>query len=170
MGVDIADMNNDMLYDIFTLDMMPFYNDVFLKSGGEDSDQVYKIKNSFGYGDQYARNNFHLNRGNSKFSDIALYTETYATDWSWSVLLEDLDNDGMNDIFITNGIFKRPNDLDYINYASNIDYRSFETSNNNDLYKKLIDKMPTLMIPNIIFRNQGNLNFKKVSKSVGMEK
>ena len=170
MGVDIADMNNDMLYDIFTLDMMPFYNDVFLKSGGEDSDQVYKIKNSFGYGDQYARNNFHLNRGNSKFSDIALYTETYATDWSWSVLLEDLDNDGMNDIFITNGIFKRPNDLDYINYASNIDYRSFETSNNNDLYKKLIDKMPTLMIPNIIFRNQGNLNFKKESKSVGMEK
>ena len=163
MGVDIADMNNDMLYDIFTLDMMPFYNDVFLKSGGEDSDQVYKIKNSFGYGDQYARNNFHLNRGNSKFSDIALYTETYATDWSWSVLLEDLDNDGMNDIFITNGIFKRPNDLDYINYASNIDYRSFETSNNNDLYKKLIDKMPTLMIPNIIFRNQGNLNFKKES-------
>ena len=90
MGVDIADMNNDMLYDIFTLDMMPFYNDVFLKSGGEDSDQVYKIKNSFGYGDQYARNNFHLNRGNSKFSDIAIYTETYATDWSWSVLLEDL--------------------------------------------------------------------------------
>ena len=53
----------------------------------------------------------------------------------------DLDNDGMNDIFITNGIFKRPNDLDYINYASNVDYRSFETSNNNDLYKKLIDNI-----------------------------
>jgi len=169
MGVDIADMNNDELLDIFTLDMMPFYRDVFLKSGGEDTDQVSKIKKSFGYGDQYARNNFHLNRGDSKFSEIAIYNQTHATDWSWSVLLQDLNNDGENDIFITNGIYKRPNDLDYINYISDFDFRAFEGSKQKSLNKKLIDKMPTLKIPNIIFLNKGNLNFEKKTYESGME-
>ncbi len=169
MGVDIADMNNDQLFDIFTLDMMPYLREVFLKSGGEDTDQVYKIKKSFGYEDQYARNNFHLNRGSNKFSDIAIYTDTYATDWSWSVLLEDLNNDTYNDIFITNGIYKRPNDLDYINYTSNVDYRAYKLSKQKNLNKKLIDKMPTLKIPNIIYLNKGNLNFEKKTNDFGME-
>ena len=170
MGVDIADMNNDKLLDIFTLDMMPFYRDIFLKSGGEDTDQVYKIKKSFGYEDQYARNNFHLNRGNSKFTDIALYNDTYSTDWSWSVLLEDFNNDGKNDIFISNGIYKRPNDLDYINYASDIDFRLFNKNNEKKFYENLIDKMPTLKIPNILYLNKGDLEFQKMTHDAGMEK
>ncbi len=170
MGVDIADMNNDKLLDIFTLDMMPFYRDVFLKSGGEDTDQVYKIKKSFGYEDQYARNNFHLNRGDSKFTDIALYNNTHSTDWSWSVILEDLNNDGRNDIFISNGIYKRPNDLDYINYASDIDFRLFNESKQKEFYKNLIDKMPTLKIPNIIYLNKGDLEFQKMTYEAGMER
>ena len=170
MGVDIADMNNDKLLDIFTLDMMPFYRDIFLKSGGEDTDQVYKIKKSFGYEDQYARNNFHLNRGNSKFTDIALYNDTYSTDWSWSVLLEDFNNDGKNDIFISNGIYKRPNDLDYINYASDLDFRLFNENNEKKFYENLIDKMPTLKIPNILYLNKGDLEFQKMTHDAGMEK
>ncbi|NHF60655.1 VCBS repeat-containing protein [Flavobacteriaceae bacterium TP-CH-4] len=167
MGVDIADMNHDQRPDIFTLDMMPFDAEVFLKSGGEDSDKVNQIKKNFGYEDQYARNTFQLNRENRFFSDVALMTETYATDWSWSVLLQDYDNDGKNDVYITNGIFKRPNDLDYINYISNVDYANYDQTQQDEIERRLIDKMPTLNIANILFHNNDNLQFDRLTESAG---
>ena len=168
MGVDVADINNDGLLDIFTLDMMPFDHEIFLKSGGEDSDIVNQIKNNLGYKTQYARNNFQLNQGNKTFSEVALLTETHATDWSWSVLLEDYDNDGMTDIFITNGIFKRPNDLDYINYLSTIDFYKYSQTQQNEIERKLIQTMPTINISNIIFHNKGNLEFEKFTDQSGL--
>jgi hypothetical protein len=170
MGVDIADMNNDRLFDIFTLDMKPDDHQILLKSGGEDMNKVRQIKNSYGFASQYARNCFQLNRDNRSFSEIGLITETYATDWSWSVLLQDFDNDGLNDIFITNGIYKRPNDLDYIDFLSNLGITTNEsTKEQNKIKKKLIDKMPTNKISNILFKNNGNLIFEKSSKSSGLE-
>ncbi|WP_273568201.1 VCBS repeat-containing protein [Maribacter halichondriae] len=168
MGVDIADINNDLHPDIFSLDMMPFNAEIFLKSAGEDSDKISQIKKSFGFEDQYARNSFQLGGENGKFSDIALLTKTHATDWSWSPLIQDFDNDGLNDIFITNGIYKRPNDLDYINYISTIDYAKYDTNEQNEIEKKLIEKMPTVNIPNVIFRNNGNLEFEKLSETSGL--
>tara|TARA_R110002051_G_scaffold234092_1_gene295653 strand:+ start:11834 stop:15151 length:3318 start_codon:yes stop_codon:yes gene_type:complete len=168
MGVDIADINNDLLPDIFTLDMMPYDHEIFLKSGGEDSDKVTEIKKNFGFNPQYTRNNFQLNNGNNSFTDIALLTNTYATDWSWSALIQDFDNDGLNDIFITNGIFKRPNDLDYINYLSSVNFADYSQNEQTDLEKKLIEQMPTLKIPNVFFKNEGDLKFKKLSKEVGL--
>ncbi|WP_299529614.1 FG-GAP-like repeat-containing protein [Ulvibacterium sp.] len=157
MGVDIADINNDLLPDIFTLDMMPFDHEVFLKSGGEDSDKVSQIKKNFGFGTQYARNTLQLNRDNQSFSDVALMTETYATDWSWSPLIQDFDNDGLQDIYVTNGIYKRPNDLNYIRYLSNVDFAKYDQTKQNEIEKKLIDQMPTLNISNVLFRNTGEL-------------
>jgi hypothetical protein len=168
MGVDIADLNNDQLLDIFSLDMMPFDHGIFLKSGGEDSDKVSLIKKNFGFGNQYARNTFQLNRGNSFFSEVALMSNAYATDWSWSVLLQDYDNDGLSDIFVTNGIFKRPNDLNYINYLSNIDFAKYDQTKQNEIEQKLIEEMPTLQIPNIVFRNKGNLEFDRFSAESGL--
>ncbi|WP_209402322.1 VCBS repeat-containing protein [Pseudozobellia sp. WGM2] len=165
MGVDIADMNGDQLFDIFTLDMMPFDHEIFMKSGGEDSDKVRKIKENFGYGEQYARNTFQLNQNNNYFTDIALQTETHATDWSWSVLLQDYDNDGLNDIYVTNGIYKRPNDLDYINYLSNTDFAQFNLNQQKETQKKLIDEMPTVKLSNVLFKNQGDLSFERISSS-----
>jgi len=167
MGVDIADINNDLHHDIFSLDMMPFNAEILLKSAGEDSDKISQIKKSFGFENQYARNSFQLGEENGKFSDIALLTETHATDWSWSPLIQDFDNDGLNDIFITNGIYKRPNDLDYINYISTIDYAKYDTNEQNDIEKKLIEQMPTVNIPNVIFRNKGNLEFERLSETSG---
>ena len=84
-----------------------------------------QIKEGFGFQPQYSRNNFQLNNGEGAFQEIALLTETYATDWSWSALIEDFDNDGLSDIFISNGIYRRPNDLDYINYLSNVNFSQF---------------------------------------------
>jgi len=98
MGVDVTDMNNDGLPDIFTTDMLPYEEEVALKSGGEDEDRVFNIRREIGFEDQYARNHFQLQQPNLTFSDVALMTNTYATDWSWSVLLQDFDNNGLGDI------------------------------------------------------------------------
>ncbi len=168
MGADIADMNNDGRPDAFTLDMMPNSPDIFLKSGGEDSDKVSLIKENFGYRKQYARNTFQLNQGNGFFADIAPMTNTHATDWSWSVLLEDYDNDGLKDIFITNGIYKRPNDLDYVNYLSSVDFSAYNQGQSKAMENKLIETMPTLKISNVLFHNKGNYDFQRLSTDAGL--
>lgn len=169
MGVDIADINNDQHPDVFTLDMMPYDHEIFLKSGGEDSDKVSQIKKKFGFGTQYARNTLQLNQGNKFFSEVALMTKTYATDWSWSPLIQDYDNDGQNDIYITNGIYKRPNDLNYINYLSNLDFAKYNRTKQNEIEKKLIEEMPTINIPNIVFHNKGNLEFERLTSAAGLK-
>tara|TARA_R110002050_G_scaffold204522_2_gene340050 strand:- start:43329 stop:46580 length:3252 start_codon:yes stop_codon:yes gene_type:complete len=160
MGVDIADITNNGYLDVVTLDMMPFKSDVFLKSGGEDTDKINQIKKSFGFQQQYARNHMQLNNGNH-FVDASLYTDTYATDWSWSPLIMDYDNDGLNDLYITNGIYKRPNDLDYINFLSNLDFAKYNETSQDTLEQKLINTMPMLKLSNILFKNQGDLAFEK---------
>ncbi len=167
MGVDIADINNDQQLDIFSLDMMPFDHKIFLKSGGEDSDKVSQIKENFGFGKQYARNTLQLNQQNKGFTDIALMTNTYATDWSWSALIQDYDNDGLNDIYITNGIYKRPNDLDYINYLSNVNFAKYNQTQQNELEESIIKQIPTIKIPNVVFRNKGNLEFDMLTDEAG---
>ena len=116
MGNDMADFNNDGLLDIMVLDMLPNDEEVLKRSAGEDDMAVYNIKLNLGYYHQLVRNTLQLNRGNSYFSDIALLSGIYATDWSWSPLICDLDNDGLKDLFITNGIWQRPNDLDYVRF------------------------------------------------------
>lgn len=165
MGVDFADMNNDGLFDLFTTDMMPYEASILLKSGGEDTDKVTRIKKDLGFDPQFSRNHFHIKKEYGDYSEIALQNETFATDWSWSVLLQDFDNDGLNDIFVSNGIAKRPNDLDYIKYLSNVDYAAYEKTEDDDLKKDLIDEMPVLKIPNILFKNEGALKFSKVKES-----
>ncbi|EAQ42074.1 VCBS repeat-containing protein [Polaribacter sp. MED152] len=164
MGVDSGDLNNDTKPDIITLDMMPYKADVFLKSGGEDSDKVNEIKKSFGFQQQYSRNHLQLNH-DTYFKDVALFTNTHATDWSWSPLILDYNNDGLNDIYITNGIYKRPNDLDYINYISNVDFAKYTETLQDTLEQKLIDVMPTLKLQNVLFTNKGDLKFNKSKQS-----
>ena len=167
MGVDISDINGDLIQDIFTLDMMPYQSDIFMKSGGEDSDKVSQIKKDYGYNEQLARNHMQLGTNEGTFKEVALITNTYATDWSWSVLIEDFDNDTDNDIFISNGIYKRPNDLDFINFQSNILYENYR-EDENKLEKDLIDQMPMLKIPNILFSQKSNYDFEMLGESIGI--
>jgi len=164
MGVDVADMNHDLRPDLFTLDMMPNRADVFMKSGGEDSDKVAQIKRDFGYHEQLARNHFQL-ATDGAYKEVALATGTFATDWSWTVLLEDFDNDSNTDIFISNGIYKRPNDLDFINFQSNVAFDDFASSE-ADLEQQLIEQMPMLKIENELFLNRGDLNFERLEPSL----
>ena len=168
MGVDIADINNELIQDIFTLDMMPYKADIFMKSGGEDSDKVAQIKKDYGFNEQLARNHMQLGTEQGVFKEVALATKTHASDWSWSSLLEDFDNDTDTDIFITNGIYKRPNDLDFINFQSNILYDNYGAEEEDKLEKDLIDKMPMLKLSNIVFLQDNPLEFSMLGELIGI--
>ena len=168
MGVDVADINGDNLLDIISMDMLPRDPSILLKSGGEDQNQVVDIKLDFGYYHQYARNTLQLNKGNKQFAEIGMMSGIFATDWSWSVLVQDFDNDGNSDVYISNGILKRPNDLDYISFLSNVNFQNVPTFKQTALKKELIDKMPTLKIPNYTFQGNEKLEFKDVTKSWGL--
>jgi enediyne biosynthesis protein E4 len=162
MGVDITDINNNGWPDIITLDMLPKDEAVIKASAGEDPYEIFLYKLFFGYGYQVARNTLQLNRGVQQdgqliFSDVAPYAGVEATDWSWGPLLADFDNDGYIDLFVANGIQRRPNDLDYINYISTDSAQRFYTD------RQMIDQMPTGSVHNYFFRNRGDLKFENVS-------
>jgi enediyne biosynthesis protein E4 len=165
MGNDLADINNDALPDIFTTDMLPEDPYIWMKSMGEDKQEVIDIKKRLGYGDQFVRNHLQLNSPSGMFREIALLSGTHATDWSWSPLIFDMDNDGWKDIHVTNGIVKRPNDLDFIQYS--------QTTNSNmdeaQLTQLLIDMLPSMKLANFAFRNSGGLKFENVASQWGLD-
>ncbi len=164
MGVDAADLNNDGRIDVFTTDMLPFDKTVAMKSGGEDTDQIFEIRNEFGFEDQYARNHLQIQNADQHFSDIALMTNTYATDWSWSCLLQDFDNNGLKDIFITNGILNRPNDLDYINYI-NQQADFIQRGLDEQGLATVMENMPSDPLKNVLFRQETPLRFSELNTS-----
>ena len=168
MGNDIGDLNNDALPDIFSLDMLPSDPVMLKNSAGEDAYDVYNYKLRFGYNHQFARNSLQLNRGNNHFSEIGLLTETFATDWSWSGLIADLDLDGNKDIYVANGIKRRSNNLDYIKYVSNEAVQRRLEGDLTSADMALVEKMPVVKIPNAVFQNNGELAFKNVSQSWGL--
>ena len=161
MGVDIADFNNDMFSDIFTLDMLPEDYEILKRSEGEDLYNIYLFKLSQGYNQQYTRNCLQLNRKNGFFSEIGIHSGVHASDWSWSTFFSDLDNDGWKDIFISNGIPRRMNDIDYIDFIvddviqTKITEKKFDES---DL--EMLKKLPEIKIKNKLYLNQKNLKFK----------
>jgi hypothetical protein len=168
MGSDIADFNNDALPDLVTLDMKPEDEQTIKKSAGADSYERYLQKLQDGFHYQYPRNNLHLNRGTlfgraTVFSEIGQLTGIDATDWSWSALFSDFDNDGLKDLFITNGIFRRPNDMNYLKFQSS----DIVQQNATDL--EIATQMPSGKVSNYCYQNKGNLSFKNVTKDWGLE-
>lgn len=169
MGSDVADINNDALPDIITLDMLPRDEAVIKTTAGDDPYDIYEFKLRYGYHHQLARNTLQLNVGNDHdgnplFSDIAPFAGVEATDWSWSALFADFDNDGYRDLFVANGILRRPNDLDYITYISSDSAQRFFKDDD------FVKAMPSGEVPNYIFRNNGRLKFEEANESwIGRE-
>ncbi len=171
MGVDIADVNNDGYPEIISMDMLPSDPYILKRSLGEDDYDIYQYKISAGYSNQYTRNNLQLNRRNGMFSEVGLYAGVYATDWSWAPLWMDFDNDGLKDLFISNGIPKRMNDMDYVNFVSNKEVQSkIAESRMDEKDMTLVNKFPEIKIPNKFFRNNGTLAFGDMNEAIENDK
>jgi len=167
MGVDAGDLNNDGFPEIISMDMLPKDPYILKRSLGEDDYDIYKYKISVGYDYQFTRNNLQWNRRNGQFSEIGMYAGIFATDWSWATLMMDFDNDGYKDIFIANGIPKRMNDMDYVNYVSNQEIQEKIRDNKmGDKDMALIDKFPEIKIPNQFFLNKHSLFFDDKEKNI----
>ncbi len=159
MGNDVADYNNDGNLDIITLDMLPETNlrkKTVMSGAGYI---VYINDNHYGYTHQYVRNMLQLNNGNMSFSEIGQLAGVHQTEWSWSPLFADIDNDGLKDLLITNGFPKDITDNDFINFRK--ESGAFTT------VEQLMEQVPSVKIPNYIFRNEGDLTFEDVSAEWG---
>ncbi len=171
MGVDVADVNNDGLPEIISMDMLPSDPYILKRSLGDDEYDIFLNKISAGYNYQYSRNALQYNRGNGMFSETGLYSGMYATDWSWAPLWMDFDNDGLKDLFISNGIPKRLNDMDYINFVSGEEIQQRVNENKMDQNNlSLVNKFPEIKIPNKFFKNNGKLQFTDIADSIDNDK
>lgn len=168
MGNDIADYNNDGHLDIITVDMLPPDEKVLKTYGSDENPDIYKLKlEKNGYQYQCSRNCLQRNDGNgSGFSETALIAGIPATDWSWCPLFADFDNDGNKDLFISSGIVKRPVDLDYIRFVSDLFVR--KTLNTSDKYDQIaLDKMPDGSARPYLFKGDGKTRFSDKSVEWG---
>jgi hypothetical protein len=169
MGCDFTDFNNDAFPDLISMDMLPYDPKILKASAAEDTYEIRDFKLHFGYGYQFARNTLQLNQHDGTFSEIGIFAGVYATDWSWSALGADFDLDGFKDIFIANGIERRSNDLDYINFIT-ID--SVQARLNFDLKEREMEyykKMPQIKIPNFLFINNRDSTFTNKAMDWGLE-
>ncbi|MDX1592029.1 MAG: VCBS repeat-containing protein, partial [Balneolaceae bacterium] len=175
MGNDIGDINNDGLPDIISLDMMPMDHETFLRSGGPDIMIIKEAKRNFGFGEKNNRNTLQVNRGFSpstglpEFSEAAFSSGIAKTDWSWASLFADYDNDGLQDLFITNGMPGRPNDLDYVNSVQTLRSQYSGTELDQQLFA-LIETMPEIRVPNKMFHNRGDFTFADSTNAWGFSR
>jgi hypothetical protein len=168
MGVDAADFDNDGRTDVFVADMLPEREDILKTSSSTESFTLFNLRLEAGYQPQYARNTLQLNRGLWKFSDVGFLAGVAASDWSWAPLFADLDNDGSKDLFVTNGVYRRPNDLDYIDYVGNEAVQASLANGDTAQARALIRRMPQVPLPNHAFRNNGDLTFTNVGEAWGL--
>jgi len=167
MGVDVADVNNDGYPEIISMDMLPSDPYILKRSLGEDDYDVFYHKIAVGYNYQYTRNNLQYNKKDGTFGETGLYSNVYATDWSWAPLWMDFDNDGLKDLFISNGIPKRMNDMDYVDFVSTEEIQTqLRNSKMDEKNMVLVNKFPQIKIPNKFFKNSGNLSFDDVGSEI----
>lgn len=171
MGTDAADINNDGRPDLVVLDMLPVDEQMRKRSAEPEGRDVFKAKARYGYHPQYGRNTLQLNQGRGHFSEIGPLAGIEATDWSWAPLFADYNLDGRTDLFITNGIPHRPNDLDYVSYASSKAVQArVEQGLSEDELSEHLRRMPEDRAPNAAFRNDSaGLGFTKVSSQWGLD-
>ncbi|MEZ4810703.1 MAG: FG-GAP-like repeat-containing protein [Allomuricauda sp.] len=170
MGADAADINNDGWQDLFVLDMNSTTNLGRKTNMGSMDPEAFNILVGLGGHHQYMRNTLQLNNGNETFSDIAPIAGVSSTDWSWSPLFVDLDNDGFNDLFVTNGMRKNTNNKDFEHFKD--ERLQEESAKPNPDYEAMVrdilDSIPPEKSVNLVFKNEGGLSFKKNNDEWGI--
>ena len=167
MGNDVADYNNDGLVDIAVVDMLPEDNKRWKLTPRGNGYDEFEHGLSVGYEPQYVRNTLQLNNGNGTFSEIGQLAGIEATEWSWSILFADYDNDGLKDLFITNGYGKDITNLDFIMYGDETQNMGLPTAD-KEQRQALLNELPGIKIHNYIYKNKGDLTFSDESTSWGL--
>lgn len=169
MGVDAADINNDGLNDIFVTDMLP-EKDERIKSVMEfDNYDVFKLKQDRDFHQQYIQNTLQINNGNNTFSEIAYYSGVAKTDWSWSGLIFDMDNDGYKDIYVTNGIIHDLTDIDFVDFLANEVVKEITKTRDVSGMTSVINKMPVTALSNYAYKNNRDLTFDNATSKWGLD-
>ncbi len=167
MGNDVADINNDALPDIFTLDMLPEDNHRQKLLFSPDNYEAFELNLRVGFYYQYMRNMLHLNNGDGTFSEIGQLTGLSNTDWSWAPLWADYDNDGWKDLYVTNGYQRDYTNMDFLKYMGD-----FLQNNRGNVRRQnlldLVQKMPASNVVNYMFKNNGNLTFDNTGAPWGL--
>ncbi len=166
MGNDVADFNNDGRMDIMTVDMLPANNEQRKMMTGPGNFEQYEVELNTGYHSQFMRNMLHLNLGKTPdgrllFSEIGQLSGVHSSQWSWAPLFADFDNDGLKDLFISNGYLRDITNLDFISY--NVAY---EQRNLGNLRRYMIDRsleLPSWNDVNCFYRNKGDLTFENAT-------
>ena len=169
MGADSSDLDNDLLTDLIVTEMLPKSLKRKKTKAIYESWDKYSLANSKGYYHQFPRNVLQRNYGPSGFLEIGRYSGLSATDWSWASMIFDMDNDGLRDVFIANGIYKDLLDRDYLAYMANTERIRNMIKTEEEVIKKLIDIMPSKAIKNIAYKNNGEFNFTEFSDSWGFD-
>jgi len=169
MGIDMADVNNDAQPDLVQVDMLPEDNrrqKKLLSGLNYDRQQILAER---GYTSQYMRNSLQMSNGSGRFKEVGTYAGIHTTDWSWSPLIADFDNDGWKDIFITNGYVKDVTDIDFRDYIVNETQRGTGKSQ-AEIVAAALDNLQGEKIPNYAFINSGELDFKNITEQWGLDK
>ena len=168
MGNDIADVNNDGLPDILTLDMLPEDNHRQKQLFAPDNYEYNNLRLKLGFHQQEMRNMLQLNNGNGTFSEIGQLAGISNTDWSWAPLLADYDNDGFKDLFISNGYLRDYTDMDFLKFQGDF-LKNTDPATVKANLLELINHIPSSNVKNYMFRNNGDLTFSNEGKAWGFD-
>jgi hypothetical protein len=168
MGADLADINNDGWSDIFITEMLPESNDRIKTVTTFENWDRYQNSVQNDYYHQFTRNMLQLNNANGTFSEIGRLSGMEATDWSWGALMFDMDNDGLKDVFVANGIYQDLTNQDYLQYVSNEEVVKSIVTNNKVDYRKLVELIPSNPVPDYTFKNLGDLKFINIGNEWGL--